>query len=79
MPLAATTGNALLVTALLNVDTPVDARARDRLVGETQHASHVHVESGLGDRLDVAAVPENLASVRGTAQFVYLRGDVIST
>ena len=49
VPLAATTANALLVTALLDVDTPVHAGAARPLVGEPQHAPHVHGESGLGD------------------------------
>jgi inosine-uridine nucleoside N-ribohydrolase len=49
VPLAATTANALLLTALLGVDTPVHAGAARPLVGEPQHAPHVHGESGLGD------------------------------
>ena len=49
VPLEATTANALLLTALLGVDTPVHAGAARPLVGEPQHAPHVHGESGLGD------------------------------
>ena len=49
VPLAATTANALLLTALLDVDTPVHAGAARPLVGKPQHAPHVHGESGLGD------------------------------
>ena len=53
-PLAATTANALLVTALLDVDTPVVSGAAKPLVGEPIHAAVVHGESGLGgvDRID---------------------------
>ncbi len=47
-PLAATTANALLVTALLGADTPVHAGAAGPLAGEPVHASEVHGESGLG-------------------------------
>ena len=49
VPLSATTANALLLTALLGVDTPVHAGAARPLVGEPQYAPHVHGESGLGD------------------------------
>ena len=48
-PLAATTANALLITAVLGVDTPVHAGAARPLAGVPQHAPHVHGESGLGD------------------------------
>ena len=47
-PLEATTANALLVTALLDVDTPVHGGAARPLVGEPIHAAVVHGESGLG-------------------------------
>ena len=47
-PLSATTANALLVTALLGIDTPVHAGAARPLVGEPIHAAMVHGESGLG-------------------------------
>ena len=47
-PLTATTENALMVTALLGVDTPVHAGAAGPLVGEPVHAAMVHGESGLG-------------------------------
>ena len=47
-PLAATTENALLVTALLGVETPVHAGAAGPLAGEPIHAAMVHGESGLG-------------------------------
>ena len=52
-PLAATTANALMVTALLDVDTPVVSGAARPLVGEPIHAAAVHGASGLGgvDRL----------------------------
>ncbi len=46
-PLAACTANALLVKALLRVDTPVHAGATAPLVGEPVHAMAVHGESGL--------------------------------
>ena len=46
-PLAATTANALMVTALLDVDTPVHAGAARPLVGEPKHAQVVHGASGL--------------------------------
>ena len=38
-PLAATTANALMVTALLDVDTPVVSGAARPLVGEPIHAA----------------------------------------
>lgn len=47
-PLAATTANALMVTALLDVDTPVVSGAARPLVAEPIHAAAVHGESGLG-------------------------------
>lgn len=47
-PLPATTANALLVTALLDVGTPVHRGAGKPLVGEPIHAAMVHGESGLG-------------------------------
>ena len=47
-PLSATTENALMLTALLDVDTPVHAGAARPLVGEPIHAAMVHGESGLG-------------------------------
>ena len=47
-PLDATTANALLVTALLDVDTPVHRGAAKPLVGEPIHAAVVHGEDGLG-------------------------------
>jgi inosine-uridine nucleoside N-ribohydrolase len=46
-PLAATTGNALQVKALLGMDAPVHAGAARPLVGEPVHAMAVHGESGL--------------------------------
>ena len=46
-PLAATTANALMVTALLDVDTPVHAGAARPLAGEPRHAQVVHGRSGL--------------------------------
>ena len=49
VPLAATTENALMMTALLGVDVPVHAGAVRPLVGEPIFAGHVHGESGLGD------------------------------
>ena len=53
-PLAATTANALMVTALLDVDTPVHAGASRPLVGEPLHAQVVHGVSGLDgvDRIE---------------------------
>ena len=52
-PLAATTANALMVTALLDAETPVHAGAAKPLVGEPVHAAVVHGENGLAgvDRL----------------------------
>ena len=47
-PRSATTENALMLTALLGVDTPVHAGAAGPLVGEPVHAAMVHGESGLG-------------------------------
>ena len=47
-PLPATTANALLVTALLGVDTPVHVGAAKPLAGEPIHAAVVHGEDGLG-------------------------------
>ena len=47
-PLAATTANALMVTALLDVDTPVVSGAARPVAGEPIHAAVVHGESGLG-------------------------------
>ena len=47
-PLAATTANALLVTALLEAGTPVHAGAAGPLAGEPVHALEVHGETGLG-------------------------------
>ena len=49
VPLAATTANALMLTALLDVDTPVYSGAAGPLVGEPAYAPHVHGESGMGD------------------------------
>ena len=47
-PLTRTTANALMVTALLDVDTPVVSGAAKPFVGEPIHAAVVHGESGLG-------------------------------
>lgn len=47
-PLSATTANALMVTALLDADTPVHAGAARPLLGEPTHAQIVHGASGLG-------------------------------
>ncbi|MDE0270691.1 MAG: nucleoside hydrolase [Gammaproteobacteria bacterium] len=47
-PLDATTANALMVTALLDAETPVHRGAPKPLVGEPAHAAAVHGESGLG-------------------------------
>ena len=49
VPLAATTANALMLTALLDVDTPVHGGASRPLAGEATYAPHVHGESGMGD------------------------------
>ena len=49
VPLAATTANALMLTAMLDVDTPVHSGAAGPLVGEPTYAPHVHGESGMGD------------------------------
>ena len=46
-PLTRTTANALMVTALLDVDTPVVSGAARPLVAEPLHAAAVHGESGL--------------------------------
>ena len=46
-PLAATTANALMVTALLEADTPVHAGAARPMQGEPRHAQAVHGDSGL--------------------------------
>ena len=47
-PLAATTANALMITALLDVDTPVHSGASEALAGPAPHALAVHGSSGLG-------------------------------
>ena len=47
-PLTRTTANALMVTALLDGDTPVVSGAAKPFVGEPNHAAVVHGESGLG-------------------------------
>ena len=49
VPLAATTANALMLTALLDVHTPVHSGAARPLAGEPTYAAHVHGESGMGD------------------------------
>ena len=49
VPLAATTANALMLTALLDVHTPVHGGAARPLAGEPTFAGHVHGESGMGD------------------------------
>ena len=46
-PLTATTANALLVLALLNVDTPLHVGAAKPLVAAPVHATAVHGENGL--------------------------------
>ena len=47
-PLNAVTDNALMVAALLNVDTPVHVGAAKPLKGEAIHAGAVHGANGLG-------------------------------
>ena len=47
-PLEATTANALMLTALLDVDTPVHSGASEALAGPAPHAQAVHGSSGLG-------------------------------
>ena len=49
VPLAATTANALMLTAMLDVHTPVHSGAAHPLAGEATYAPHVHGESGMGD------------------------------
>ena len=49
VPLAATTANALMLTALLDVHTPVHSGAPRPLAAEPAYAAHVHGESGMGD------------------------------
>ena len=49
VPLAATTANALMLTAMLDVGTPVHGGAAGPLAGEPTYAPHVHGESGMGD------------------------------
>lgn len=58
-PLAATTANALLVTALLKASTPVHAGAAKPLLGAPVHAAAVHGESGLAgvDRMEHDRTP----------------------
>lgn len=65
-PLAATTANALLVTALLGVDTPVHAGAAKPLVGAPIHATAVHGEKGLAgvDRPPHDRAPASRDAVR---------------
>lgn len=47
-PLSATTANALMMMALLGVDTPVHSGASEALAGPAPHAQAVHGSSGLG-------------------------------
>ena len=58
-PLSAVTDNALLVAALLDVDTPVHVGAAGPLVGAAIHAGSVHGANGLGgvDRIEHGRVP----------------------
>ena len=49
VPLAATTANALTLTALLDADLPVHRGAPRPLAGEPTYAAHVHGAAGLGD------------------------------
>ena len=42
VPLAATTANALMLTAMLDVETPVHGGAAGPLAGEPTYAPHVH-------------------------------------
>ncbi|HEY4331032.1 MAG TPA: nucleoside hydrolase, partial [Ilumatobacteraceae bacterium] len=53
-PLAMTTRNALIMTDLLGIDTPVHSGASRPLVEPPRHASYVHGESGM----DGADLPE---------------------
>lgn len=46
-PLARTTANALVMTQLLGVDTPVHSGAERPLLAPLLHAEHIHGESGL--------------------------------
>ncbi len=48
VPLASTTRNALVVTQLAGLGTPVHAGARAPLLRHAVHAEHVHGETGLG-------------------------------
>ena len=61
VPLADTTANALMLTALLDVDIPVHAGASLPLAGEPTYAGHVHGESGMGD-VEVPAHDRTAAS-----------------
>ena len=58
-PLTLTTRNALIMTELLGVDTPVHSGAERPLVAPPRHASYVHGASGL----DGADLPEPTRAV----------------
>jgi inosine-uridine nucleoside N-ribohydrolase len=60
-PLASTTRNALIMTDLLGLDTPVHSGAGRPLVAPPRHAGHVHGASGL----DGADLPEPRRGVAG--------------
>ena len=49
VPLTATTANALMLTAMLDVHTPVHSGASRPLAGNPTYAAHVHGRSGMGD------------------------------
>ena len=60
-PLTMTTRNALIMTDLLSIDTPVHSGADRPLVAPPRHAGYVHGESGL----DGADLPEPTRGVDG--------------
>lgn len=61
-PLARTTANALVMTQLLGIDTPVHSGATGPLVGAARHAENIHGASGM----DGAHLPEVTRQVSST-------------
>jgi len=61
-PLARTTANALVMTQLLDLETPVHSGASQPLVAPVLHAEYIHGESGM----DGAELPKVTRAVTGT-------------
>ena len=60
-PLGRTTANALVMTELMGLDTPVHAGAARPLVAPARHAGYIHGESGM-DGADLPPVTRSVAS-----------------